>query len=147
MSSKFCITREKHLDHMVKVVPIIVVGYAIQCYFIVSMGPVQFAVDSLMFLGGCLGMMIAGFITYDLKHKVEFFDDHLEIHFGLFNYQSSLTYHDIKSVSVSEKEQSFATLTVLSRNGKKFGFYFIDDADKIKQWLEEKRSPELGLAA
>ena len=26
---------------------------------------------------------------------------------------------------------------------KKFGFYFVDDADKIKAWIEQKQIPEM----
>lgn len=142
----FCITREKHLDHMVKVVPFIVMGYALQCYFIMQMGPESFATDSLIFLGLCLGLMICSFITYDLKHTVEFHEEHLLVRFSVFGYEKKVFYHEIEKVDISEKGQTFATLSLSTKKGR-FGFYFVDDADKIKAWIEEKRTPASSLAA
>ena len=147
MNESFRITREKHLDHMVKVVPVIVLGYALQCYMIMKLGPGNFAQNSLLFLGLCLVAMIAGFITYDLKHKVEFKDRELVFYFAPFHNHITLSYHEIVSVELSEAGQSFATLTLLTSSGKKYRFYFVDEADKIKSWLDDKKSPSSQLAA
>ncbi len=146
-NSEFCVTREKHLDHMVKVVPFIVCAYAIQCYFITKIGPVGFVVDGLFFLGGCLVMMIAGFITYDLTHVVTFQEDTFTVSIKWLYYQKSYAYQDLSMIEVSEAGQTFATITLTTHSGKKFGFYFVDEADKIKAWLEKKRIPELQAAA
>lgn len=139
------LTREKHLDHMVKVVPFIVMGYAIQCYIIMQMGVDAFATDALIFLGGCLGLMIAGFIFYDLKHQVEFSETHFVVTW--LGRSVRVAYEDIESVSVSEEGQSFATVSLRCRGGRKCGFYFVDDADKMKKWLDEKRQKEILRAA
>lgn len=147
MNGEFAVTREKHLDHMVRVVPFIVTAYAIQCYFILQMGAVDFAVDGLFFLGACLISMICCFITYDLTHVVNFHEEHLTISVKWLRYEKIVSYHDLIQVEVSDPGQSFSTLKLQVRSGKKFGFYFIDDADKIKSWLEKKRSPELQAAA
>lgn len=141
--NNYQITREKHLDHMVKVVPFIVLCYAVQCYVIFSASPTEFSTVSLSILGGVLASMIAGFITYDLKHKVTFQNDTLTISF--WGRDEVIRYTDIWEIEVSEPGQSFATLS-LKAGSKKHSFYFIDNADKIKTWLEEKQHADLKAA-
>lgn len=146
-NSEFCITREKHLDHMVKVVPFIVCAYALQCFFIMKLGPVEYAIDGLFFLGGCLISMITAFVTYDLTHVVKFHDENFTVSINWLNYHRTYVYQDLTMIEVSEAGQTFATVTLTTRSGKKFGFYFVDEADKIKAWLEKKRLPEMQAAA
>ena len=148
MTKEMAVTREKHLDHMVRVVPFIVCAYAVQCWVILQMGPVDFAVDGLFFLGGMLVLMITGFITYDLTHVVKLQENDIILKIGWLNYNKTIAYQDIEKVEVSESGQTFATVTLSLKNGKRFGFYFVDEADKIKAWLEEKRTvPEQKTAA
>ena len=74
-------TREKHLDHMVKVVPFIVICYAIQCFVILKMGTNEMTTFGLSILGGLIALMIVGFITYDINHHVELGDHSLKVSF------------------------------------------------------------------
>lgn len=143
------VTREKHLDHMVKVVPFIVCAYAIQCYFISSVEPEIFAINGLLFLGACLVTMIAGFVAYDLTHVVKIEEESLSVNIAWLNYSKTYQYHEVSSIKVSESSQSFATVSVSFNSGKKINIFFADDADKIKKIIEEKRSapPEIKLAA
>lgn len=130
----FRITREKHLDHMVKVVPFIVGCYAFQCYVILHSTPNEFAKISLSVLGGFLAIMIGGFVTYDLRHEVEVFEDHLRISF--FNQIKTINFSDIVSMQINEPGQSFSTLTLKTAEGV-HRLRFIDDAEKVKKWIEE----------
>lgn len=139
IKDEFKISREKHLDHMVRVVPLLVLAYGIQCYFIMSHGPEEFAKNGLFFLGACLVIMISGFITYDLTHVVNFQADHLSISVSWLRYAKEISYHEIKSINVSDPGSNFSTLQLETINGKKYGFYFVDDADKIKQWVEQQK--------
>lgn len=138
------ITREKHLDHMVRVVPFIVLCYAVQCFAILKLGPSEITIISIMVLGGFLALMIAGFITYDLRHNVTFFKDELHTRFFVFNH--IIRYEDILNIEINEPKQSFATLTIKTKNGK-HTYYFVDEADKIKEWLESQKTSEVKLAA
>jgi hypothetical protein len=143
----FCITREKHLDHMVRVVPFIVSLYAIQCYFIINMENSGIASDALLFLGLCLITMISSFITYDLTHIVNFSEDKIEITVRWAKYKKTLSICDISKVDVIDPGQSFSTIVLTSKDGKKHTFFFIDNADKIKKWIEDKQSSEFKIAA
>jgi hypothetical protein len=147
MQTPKVITREKHLDHMVKVVPFIVAAYGLQCYIIMQMSTLSFSSNGLLFMGLCLVLMIGAFITYDLKHKVALYEDHIDASINIFNYRKQIFYQDISTVQVSEKNQTFASLIIKTHQGKKITFHFVDDADKIKQWLDQKCFTNLKAAA
>lgn len=143
MEQTFKLTREKHLDHMVKVVPFIVMCYAIQSYVILKMSPTEFSSITLSILGGFIASMILCFVTYDLKHEVYFHTDKLSCHF--FHSYHEISYEEILSIEVKEPSESFSSLKIETTKGK-FTFYFVDDAQKIKEWIESKKHIELRAA-
>ena len=144
---KFEVGREKHLDHLVRVVPFIVLLYAFHCYFIMQLVPVDFVINGQFFLGGCLGFMIGCFISYDLTHVVTLGENSLDIKVAWLNYHRSVCYSDVAAILISEPGQTFATVTVITQSGTKYSFYFVDDADKIKSWIEQRRISEFKSAA
>lgn len=135
----FTVSRENHLNHMVKVAPLVVAGYAIQCYFFSNTKNVNFAADSLLWLGLCLGFMIAAFITYDLKHRVILNHDGIEVSF--LGTSKNMVYDEIVDVDLSHEGQNFANLTVTIASGEKFRFFFIDDAEKVKELILNHKQP------
>lgn len=136
------ITREKHLDHMVKVVPFIVFCYAFQCFVILKVSPSSFSTISLSILGGFIAAMIAGFIFYDLKHRVVFNEMNLTIQ---FMNETCIAYEEIVLIEIKDPGQTFSNLSITTASGK-YTFYFIDNAEKIKILIEEKRHIELKAA-
>lgn len=127
----FKLTREKHLDHMVRVVPFIVFGFAIHCYILGQISP-ALGTGSIIFLGCCLAIMIGAFITYDVKHQVTFYEDHLEMSFlGMYK---EIPYSKINRVDISETNQTFASLIIWTQ-GSSHRFFFVDDADKVREFL------------
>jgi hypothetical protein len=131
----FEISREKHLDHLVKVVPLIVLAYALQCYILFQMdGPVY--VGLLIALGGMLIMMIMGLVFYDVNHKVVLMEDRLEVSFK--GNKSVIAFHEIKLLEVHDPQESFGTVRIVTAKGK-VKFYFVDDAQKIKQWIDSRK--------
>jgi len=147
MEKTLVISREKHLDHMIKVVPFIVLGYALQCYVISQIGAESFATDSLIFLGLGLCLMIASFVIYDLQHKVTLNQTEIEIIFNLFGMKKHILYDEIISVEVGDPEQNFSNIVILQKNGTKTHIFFVDNAAGIKKWIEEHQSGTQQLAA
>lgn len=147
MTNSYQVSREKHLDHMIKVVPLIVLAYALQCYIILHVGANTFATDSLIFLGLGLCSMIAGFITYDLHHKVMMNDTHLEISFKLLGYARKFSLNDIKKIDTADPDQNFSTVTIWFKDGNKISIFFADDAAGIKKWIENRQLENQQLAA
>lgn len=143
-TTPFHLTREKHLDHMVKVIPFIVLMFGIQGY-ILSKIHAGVGGAAIFLLAGCLISMIAAFITYDVKHQVTFSDDHLEIKFLGLN--KKVFYHDIMFVTISEPNQTFASIHIRTKSSR-HTFFFIDDADSVKAFIESRReTPDLKAAA
>jgi hypothetical protein len=132
------VTREKHLDHLVRVIPFIVMLYAVQSYVLTRMAPGGFSHDHIVFLGVALCTAIGGFIFYNLKHRVDFFEAHLEISF--LGYKRRLLYSQIAAIHVPEEAESFATITFVTAGKKRFNIYFVDEVHKLKQWVEEKQT-------
>ncbi len=139
----FSLTREKHLDHMTKVVPFIVMMFGIQGYLLTRINE-SFGTSAIFILAGCLISMITAFITYDVKHQVTFFEDHLEMNF--LGLKKTVSYQDIVNLQISETNQTFASLHFRTKSAK-HSFFFVDDADGIKAFLELRRAPELKAAA
>lgn len=132
------ITREKHLDHLVRVIPFIVLLYAIQSYMLIRLAPAGFTSEHVVFLGAGLFCTISAFIIYNLKHRTEFFEHHLIISF--MGHERSIAYHDLVEVMVQPGEDTFSTLTLVEKSGKKYRIFLVDDAAKIKQWLESQKA-------
>lgn len=144
--SSFHISRERHLDHMVRVVPFIVALYAFQSYVIFRISPAQFSTMGLTLLGGLLAFMIGVILTYDLKHKVHLGEK--ELHISFMGVMRVVPFEDITSIDFDGTGESFSNLKIKTAR-RSFTFYFIDDAQKVKNWIEEHRnqSNEMNRAA
>lgn len=139
----FILTREKHLDHMVKVVPFIALMFGIQGYVLTKIHE-GMSGAAIYILAGFLVSMICGFITYDVKHKVTFFADHLEVSF--LRAPRKILYSEIVSIQVSEPKQTFATIKFRT-SSTQHTFFFVDDADAIKEFIESQKHVEFKAAA
>lgn len=141
-----CITREKHLDHMVKIVPFIAMVYLMQCYFFTKLNLEMMGQDAMLLMGICMAGMIVAILTYNLKHKVFFYHDYLEIEF--LSFKQKINYSEITSIKVPEEDLNFSTLTLTLKSKDSYHIYFVDEAKKIKSWLEEQKAPkEIQVAA
>lgn len=130
------LSREKHLDHMVRVVPLIVLGYALQSYVLLQMKS-PLSMNAVFVLGASLIAMIGAFVAYDVKHEVEFFEDHFTV--GFFGIKKKISYSEVKSVVVKETEQTFTSLKIQTTHAS-FHFRFVDNALEIKHHIEAPRA-------
>jgi len=122
---------------MVKVVPFIVFVYGAQSYILWKIdGPISGT--SLLVLGFLLVSMIGIFLVYDLKHSVEFFEDRLETTF--LTFKTTILYADITSIETTDPEQSFGTIYIKYQKTQA-RFYFVDDVNKIKDWVLSYKNP------
>ncbi len=131
------ITREKHLDHLVRVVPLVVMGYALQCYLLFQLKG-ALAPEFIMILGVALVLMISSFIIYDTNHKVIFGQDYLSISF--FLYHQVIPLDDIIQVHVAGSQNSFDRVMLHTHHYGKIRLYFVDDAFKIKEWIDSQKN-------
>jgi hypothetical protein len=138
------VTREKHLDHMVKVVPFIVFCYGVHSYILLNLGKDPLSTKGIIVLGGLLALMIIGLVLYDIKHQVEL--DHERVKISFFGKMKVIKYQDILNVEVVSPGETFSTLKLLTANGT-YHLFFIDEAEKIKTLIVEKQSGETKKAA
>jgi hypothetical protein len=136
------ITREKHLDHLVRVVPFIVLAYGIQCYLLTHLNA-PLGPNTLLILGFAISLMVTGFITYDVRQKTILHENFLSATF--LGRKKIISFKDIELVAISEETDSFGFVTIHYAD-KKFNLYFVDEPQKIKRWIESRRQ-SLPLAA
>lgn len=140
---EFQITREKHLDHMVRVVPLIFLGYAIQAYFLSSMST-AIGTGAVLALGGGLAAMIGLFVFHDVTHEVSFYSDHLTVRF--LGREKNIFYVDIQQVRNSQSGESFSHLH-LFHGRHRTRLFFVDEADKVQAFIEDRKRLPLSEAA
>lgn len=129
------LTREKHLDHMVKVVPFIFLCYGIQCFTLYKIGYSAITGPTLLFLGVALAVLTGAFTVYDLKHELQLHEDHFTVKF--LWYKKDVPYNTILNIDVHESEKSFCRLKVSTLKSK-HTFYFVDNGEEIKSWLTDR---------
>ena len=133
------VSREKHLDHMVRVTPLIFLGYGLQCYFLISMDQSGNISKHLLGLGLALALMIGIFLLHDVYHQVNFFDEHMESGWRFSGKKKTINYAEIVEVEISEKDQKFASLILRLGDNRKMTFYFVDSPDELKKWIEKQK--------
>ena len=135
--NQLIITREKHLDHLVKVVPLVVVGYALQSYILFQLKG-DLAPEFITILGLALVAMISSFIIYDTNHQVKFSQDYLSISF--FFFHKVIPLDDIIQVQIAGSQNSFDMVMLHTMHYGKIRLYFVDDAFKIKEWIDSQKN-------
>lgn len=133
------LTREKHLDHMVKVVPFIFLCYGIQSFTLYKIGYSAITGPTLLFLGVALAALTGLFTLYDLKHELELHDEHFTVKF--LWYKKEVPYNTILNIDVHESEKTFCKLKISTLKSK-HTFYFVDNGEEMKGWLEKRIESE-----
>lgn len=136
------LTREKHLDHLVRVVPLLCLAYGIQSFMMMSYSQGSPATGTLvMGLGVSLAISVVLLVTYDLRHRVQFAHGQFSVkapwHFKEKNYQAS----EIQEIVVVGAAEEFQTVLVRLKNKKKLTFYFVDNGHEFKAQLSASDIP------
>ncbi len=134
------LTHEKHLDHLVRVVPLLCLAYGLQSFMMIQYAAGGPTGNLIILLGLSLALSVLALVTYDLKHRVGW-DEH-----G-FHYQGpwELKGHDISREEISAIEiigapEEFQTVVVKMHNQRKITFYFVDNGYDFKYAMEFKAS-------
>jgi len=141
------LTREKHLDHMVRVVPLVVFGFIIQSYLIMSIDPNEFGKNMVLLLAFSLGTLIAGLSIYDVTHHVTLLEDHLLIEMKWLGKQTKVNFSEIKDIHCRHPDQNFTTVDIILYDNTKYVFYFVDSPVMIKEWIKSHSHQDYSQAA
>ncbi len=129
---------------MVKIVPFIVFCYGVHSYILMSLNGGPVSVTGILVLGSLLAMMISGLLVYDIKHTVELEQECIWISF--LGLRKKILYNNILKIEVVSPQETFSTLKIVTPSGS-YHLFFIDEADKVKNWISEKQINEKKEAA
>lgn len=128
-------TREKHLNHLVRVVPLLALAYGIQSYLMMKWsegGPTGFLV---LLLGISLAISVLLLVTYDQRHKVSFGAEGFSLRSPWLWGEKNVRAEDIKLIVVVGEADQFQSVVVHLKNGRRFAFHFVDNGIEFKNTL------------
>ena len=127
--------RKNHLNHLTKVVPFIVLLFAIQCFLIYHfMGGVEIF-NTVSIIGIGIISLICSLLYYDYNHHIILYQDHLHIYFSLALTNREIGYDEIENISVGEEGTSFSSVYLNLIDGEKVTLHFIDYPDHVKDFI------------
>ncbi len=136
----YIISRQRHIDHFFKVIPIIFVIYCAQCFLFKVLFPTDLSIQMWIFiLGSTLLTMMGLFLNYDLHHKVKIFENHLSVKYPLLFVNQVIKLSDIKDIEVAQPGAPFSNVLLRLHNGKKLTFYFVDEAENVAKLIIGKQ--------
>ncbi len=136
----YIISRQGHIDHFFRVIPIIFVIYCAQCFLFKVLFPSDISIQIWIFtLGAMLLTMMGIFLNYDLHHKVEVFENQLSVKYPLLFINKVINIHEIEDIIVAQPGAPFSNLLLKLNNGKKMTFYFVDEAENVAKLIIGKQ--------
>lgn len=142
------LTREKHLNHLVRVVPLLALAYGIQGYMMMSWaeeGPTGLLVLSL---GFSLAISVMCMVGYDQRHQVSFNGEGFQVKAPWLFGKHHKTWDMVKEIEIIGTEDEFQTVTVKLHKKGSYTFYFVDNGYELKKQFElTHKSTETKLAA
>ena len=131
MKHLHALTREKHLNHLVRVVPLLALAYGIQGFMMMSWvehGPTGTLV---LGLGVSLAISVMIMVTYDQRHKVSYGEEGFAVTAPWLFGQRHRTWSMVRHIEVIGAEDEFQTVIVKTTKGS-FTFYFVDNGHEFK---------------
>lgn len=146
MEKQQTLTHEKHLDHLVRVVPLLCFAYGVQSYMMLNFARGGSTSLLIFTLGVSLALSVTALITYDYKSVLKWTSDHLVLktpwHFDFKTIQFS----EIMQIEIIGEEEEFQTVIIKLHNKKRYSFYFVDNGYELKKSFEAQ-APTLQNAA
>jgi hypothetical protein len=142
MSYPYKITREKHLNHLTRVVPLLALAYGVQSYLMMKWsqgGPTGFLV---MLLGISLAVSVLVLVTYDQRHTVTFGPDGFCVRYSWMFKPKNVLREEIKQIVVIGEADEFQSVVVALKTGRKVTFHFADNGEEFKTVLSKPEARE-----
>lgn len=133
------ITREKHLQYMTKMTPILVAALAFQSVVYFHFFP-ALAQDVTIFLSVGLILIIGFFNLHNHFHQVTLKENYVQIKIKPLKYQEDIVYRNITKFDLIPSKHGFSNLRLHVRDGRSFMLFYVDEADKIVSKLKEKQA-------
>ncbi len=134
------LTHEKHLDHLVRVVPLLCFAYGVQSYMMLSFARGGSTSLLIFTLGISLAVSVMALVTYDYKTIVKWNNDHIIMKAPWHLQSVSVNLHDIQKIDIIGEADEFQTVMIKVQN-KTYTFYFVDNAYDLKKTFESLQTP------
>jgi hypothetical protein len=135
------LTREKHLNHLTRVVPFLGFVYGIQSYLLMRMSQTQQTGWLVLALGICLAITVLLLVSYDIYTEIHFSAEGFFVKTPWRKKPLIVSQAFILKIEVIGKDDEFQTVQVYLRNKKKMEFYFVDNGQEFKDALTHKAHP------
>jgi len=135
--------RDNHLDHIINVLPLITVVYAIQCYIMARISPAAENGDFALYLAFALISFISALFYYDKNHHVIFYDDHMHVNFSLLGTNRIIYYKDIKEIIAPEEECKFSSIMIKTREQGNHVLHFVDYPVTVKTLILDQKAKNI----
>ena len=129
------ITREKHMNYLTRLMPVLLLAYIVQSYLYMQWAPKDLAIDVSIFVGVGICLIALCFALYDHFHKVELHRHHLVIGINLLKYREEILYRNIQEVEVEVSKHAFYNVTLTLRDGTIHKIYYLDDVQDLKKMI------------
>ena len=115
--------------------PIIFLVFLGQCYLLYKISGGHSFGDYVLALGAGLALFVGALTYYDTHHHILLYPTKLRIVFQISGLDTSINYLDIKEMIVGDAEASFSSLTIQTKDDKKFVLHFIDHPEQVKKYI------------
>jgi hypothetical protein len=137
------LTHEKHLDHLVRVVPLLSFAYGVQSYMMLNFARGGSTGFLIFTLGVSLALSVIALVTYDYKCNVFWSSEKVLFKYPWSFHPKSILMSEISSVEIVGEPEEFQTLILKLKNKRKHTFYFVDNAFELKDSFETPQTEKL----
>lgn len=133
-------TREKHLEYMVKMAPFLFFAVVIQIFVYAQFFEPVLIQEIGIFLSVGSALILAAFYAHDHFHQVLLKENFLEIRISPLNYQEEILYRNITSYEVTHHKSGFSNVKLHLRDGAPVRLYYLDDAEGFIHAIKKKQA-------
>jgi hypothetical protein len=132
-------TREKHLDYMVKMAPFLLAAVVIQSYIYSRFFEPALARDIGILLAIGTSLILGAFYAHDHFHQVLLKDNYLHIQVKPLKYQEEILYRNITGYQVKNSRHGYGNVTLHLKEGHSVNIYYLDDVEGFIQTIKKKQ--------
>ena len=133
-------TREKHLDYMVKMAPFLFLAVVAQIFIYAHFFEPILAKEISIFLSVGTSLILGAFYAHDHFHQVLLQPNYLEIQVKPFKYREEILYRNIVGYEITRHPKGFSNIKLMVKNGAPIRLYYVDDGDEFIHTLKKKQA-------
>jgi len=133
-------TREKHLEYIVRMAPLLIIAVALQVYVYAQFFEPVEAREIGIFLAIGTALILGSFYAYDHFHQVLFKENYLQIQVKPLKYQTEILYRNIVGYEITHHPSGFSNVKLLLKHGEPVKLYYLDNGDDFIHAIKKKQA-------